>query len=116
MLAIEFKSDRSPLQLLHNPQEDQAAHVLCICPGLNPDHACCLVGGSVCVTPLSPRIVGSVDLMLSLTLYSLSPITHYFTRHPDLRLTLAAGLCICFHQLLDEASQMIVMLGSCLQA
>ena len=29
---------------------------------------------------------------------------------------LAVGLCICFHQLLDEASQKTVMLGSWLQA
>ena len=26
------------------------------------------------------------------------------------------GLCICFHPLLDEASQETVMLGSCMQA
>ena len=28
---------------------------------------------------------------------------------------LTVGLCICFHQLLGEASLMMIMLGSCLQ-
>ena len=55
--------------------------------------------------------------MVSLTAlnpFILSPTipgdTPSFTYH------LAVDLCICFYQLLDEASQETVMLGFCLQA
>lgn len=46
----------------------------------------------------------------------LTSIPHSSTRHPKLCLISGVGLCICSHQMLDEASQETVRLRSCLQA
>jgi hypothetical protein len=80
-------------------------------------YECSLIGGSVSVSPHVFRLVDSVCLLvltlippvclfLSLTLLWESRISDW---------CLAVGLCNCFHQLLDEASQEAVMLSSCLQ-
>ena len=57
------------------------------------------IGHVVSFTPLTPTV-----FLLSLLWDSLSSAS-----------CLAVDLCMCSHQLLDEASLMLIMLGSCLQ-
>lgn len=86
--------------------------------GPGPAHACSLVGSSVSVS--SHGLVASVGPLV----VSLTPLagSNWLSLSPTLprdssstTCCLAVGLCICFHPLLDEASQETVMLGSCLK-
>jgi hypothetical protein len=110
------QSLRQPLfQLLGDPYEDQAAYLLYMCrgPRFSPSS---FVGCSASVSSYESRLVGSLGLLVAL----LTPSTPSVLRltlsqdFPSSAWCLAVGLYICFHQLLDEAFQMIVMLGSCI--
>jgi hypothetical protein len=83
-------------------------HNCYICPEcLGQTCACSLVGGSVSGSPYGSRLVNSVGFLL----VSSGSFNH-FSPHPlppdspSSIQCLALGLCICFHQLLDEASLM----------
>jgi hypothetical protein len=85
--------------------------------GLGPAHAQSLVVVSVSVSPHGLRLAYSVGLLV---LFSIPPASSVFllTFAQDSLSSaycLAVSLCICFHQLLDEASQETAMLGSCPQ-
>jgi hypothetical protein len=77
-----------------------------------------MVGGSVSVSPHEPKLVDSVGLLE----VSLTPLTDsiLYATLPQVSLRstwcLAVDLCTCLYSLLDEASQLAVVLGSCLQA
>ena len=74
--------------------------------GLGPAPACSLVGGSVSLSSHVFRLVDTIGLLVvSLTPPAPSLLSPTL---PDVWL----WVCICFHLLLDEASQEIVMLGS----
>jgi hypothetical protein len=89
--------------------------------GLGPAHEYSLVGSLVSVSSHRSRLVYSVDLLV-VSLTSLAPSTlppppTLPQDSPSSTYCLVVGLCFCFHQLLDEASQKTVMLGYyCLQA
>ena len=77
-------------------------------------HACALVGGSVSMSLYEPRLVDSVSFfVVSLTLLAPtilpSSLLHSSPRSVQ---CLAVDLCLCFHQLLDEASLMTIGLMS----
>ena len=117
-MAGNKDQDRRCYLLIGDPHEHQAAHLLQMYKGLGPGPASSLVGDSFSVSPLQLTLVDCVDLLV----VSLIPLA-YSLPTPTLPqdflssvCCLAMGLCICFHLLLDEASQETVMLGSCLQA
>jgi hypothetical protein len=64
-----------------------------------------MVGSSVSMNPYGPRLESSCDVIDSFNPSSPLP------QDVSSSLGLAVGLCICFHQLLGEAS-LTVMLGS----
>ena len=107
------------LQLLEDLQEEQAAiSATYVSGGLGPTCVCSLVVGSVSESSQGYRLVDSVDLPVE----SLFPLGRSILPatlpqdSPSSVQCLAVGLCICFSQLLDGASQRTVTLGSCLQA
>ena len=71
-------------------------------------NAASLIVGSISVNLYEPRIVGSVGLLvvplIPLALTILHPPLPYDSWSSAQWFTM--GLCICFHQLLDEASLM----------
>jgi hypothetical protein len=71
--------------------------------GPSPVPAYSLVGGSVSVNLHGPRLVDSVGLLVE----SLSPPAPSIMSStlPTAPQALPVGVCICFHLLLDEASQ-----------
>ena len=82
-----------------------------ICAGdLDPAHACSLVGDSISGSPQGSRLVDSVGLLVE----SLSPPAPSIMSStlPTAPQALPVGVCICFHLLLDEASQETVISGS----
>jgi hypothetical protein len=84
--------------------------------GLDP--ACSLVAGLVSVNPHGTWLIDSIGhLVVSLTPWAHSILSP--TLRHDFRSSVrywAVTLCFYFHQLLKEASQETVILGSCLQA
>lgn len=76
-----------------------------------------LFGSSVSVSPCRPRLVDSVDFLVvfltSMAPLILSPPLPHDS--PSFAQCVAVGLCICFYQLLGEASQMSVRLGAFLE-
>ena len=85
--------------------------------GQGPVHLWSLVGGLVSENPQRSRLIDSLGLpveFLSSSGPSILPLTLLYAS-PSHRQCLAVGLCISFSQLLDEASQKTVMLGSSLQ-
>lgn len=80
--------------------------------GLGPPHVCCLVGGSISVSPHRPRLVDCRSSCgIPVPSGSLNPSPHSSTRFSELCLMFDVGFCICFHQLLSKASQRKVILG-----
>ena len=71
--------------------------------GLGPVHARSLVCGLDSISSHGPRFVGSLNLLV----VSLTPLSPPVlpTGFPELCLLFDCGLCICFHQLLDESAQ-----------
>ena len=88
-----------------------------MCGGLGLAPTCSLVGGSVSVSPHGSRLVDSVGLLVvSLTLLAYSVLSSTPSQDsPSTAWCFSVGLCSCLHLLLDEASQEMFMLGSCLQ-
>lgn len=71
---------------------------------------------SVSVYPFQARLVNSLCFhVVSLTLWLLSPSFHSSVGLPEIRQCLGVSLCTSFNQLLDGASLLVVMQGSCLQ-
>lgn len=67
------------------------------------------------VSPYDPRLADSVGFLV----VSLSPLAPTILYPPLLQDSLSygkrlfpVGLCICFHRLLDEASQMAIRIGT----
>lgn len=118
----QLSQRQPPLHLLEDPHEEQAAHLPQMCREPRSSHRMLLGWWFSLWEPPHPRhglrLVDSVGfIVVSLTPLAPSILSpHHFTRNPKLRLMFDCGLCICFHQLLDEASQETVMLGSYLQA
>ena len=88
-----------------------------ICIGsLGLSHAHSLIGGAVSVSPYGPRLVDSVGFpVMSLTSGSFNFSSPFFTRFTCSVYFLGVYLFVFFfffNQLLGEASQVIVMLGS----
>lgn len=105
------------LQLEGISQEDEATHCYLCVEGLGQSHACSLVGSSESVSPYVTMLVVSVGLLV-VTLIPLAPTNHSLPLLQDSPVStsyLAVGHCLRFHQLLGEATQMKVMLGSYLQ-
>ena len=83
--------------------------------GLCTAHACSLVGNSVSGNPYGPRKFDFVNLVVSLATLALSIFSPTLPQDSlNSTYCLVVDLCICFHQLMDEASKKIVMTGSCL--
>jgi hypothetical protein len=74
-------------------------------------------GLSVSVSPYGPSLVDFVSfLVVSLTSLALSILPPALPKYSlSSSYWLAMGLCICFHQLLGEATQIILMLATFLQ-
>lgn len=81
---------------------------------LGPAPACSLFGVSVSVKLHGSKLVDSVNLLVvSMTSLAHSILSSTLPQDfPSSAHCLAMGLHICFQQLLDEASQKTVMLGS----
>ena len=87
-----------------------------ICVGdIVPVYPCPSVDGSVSVNPHDPMLVSPVGFLV-IFLTSPAPSVLSLSLPQDSLHSGVGVLYICFHQLLDEASQMTVMLGSCMQA
>jgi len=86
--------------------------------GLGPATVCSLVGGLVSGSPHGHKLVASVGLLVvSLTPLDSRNLSPYpFPKSLRALLHIWLRVSICFHRLLDEASQKTVMLVSCLQA
>ena len=80
--------------------------------GLDQSHACSLVDSSVAMSPCDPKLVDSAGFLVADPVPSILPSLPQDSSNST---CLAVGLSISFHQLLDEASMMTVMLGSCLK-
>ena len=108
-MAGKQSQRQSLLQMLGDPHEDQAAHLLQMCrePRLVSQSLCTPTGPS----RLTPQVfpVSLTPLACSLLPTALMPEL----RPPDVWLWVSLHP---FHPLLDEASQKTVMRGSCLQA
>jgi hypothetical protein len=87
-------------------------HICYICAeDLGLSRGCSLLTGSVSVSPYEPRLVDSVGF-LALSLTSLAPLIllpHLPQDSLSSTYYLAVGLCICFHLLLVETSDMTVI-------
>lgn len=81
--------------------------------GLDLPHACSLDDSSVFVSPYVSRLVDSVGFLVAdlVGSFNSSSLPQSWSSA-----SLAVGLSISFHPLLDEASMMTFMLGSCLKA
>lgn len=82
--------------------------------GLDPSHPCFLFGYSVYVAFGGSKLVNSVGLLvvsLAFLAPSILPPSH---SQDSPSFVYCLDICICLHQLLDKASQMTVMLGTCL--
>ena len=90
--------------------------VLHMCGGLIPVPVCSLFGSSVSAGPCWLRLI---DSMFSCGLLDFSGSSNspplLPQDDPSSDQCLVVGPCICFHQLLGEAPQVIVRLGFCLQ-
>lgn len=85
--------------------------------GLGLFYACFLVGGSISLVLYGPRLVDVVGFLV-VSLNSLAPSILPLSLpldSPSSSKCLIVSLCICFHMLLEQASQMTVMLDSSLQ-
>ena len=88
-----------------------------ICGSLGPAPTWTLVGGSVSMSPHGLRLIESVSLLWCLWPLQITQLyPQHFHKIPlSPPWSLAAGLCICFHLLIDEVSQETAMLGSYLE-
>ena len=82
--------------------------------GLGQTHAGSLVVGSASSMPYEPRFVDFVGFLIVSLSFLAPTIFPPLLQQDSLNSTkcVTVDLCICFHQLLDETSQMPVCLGT----
>ena len=98
------------------PHEDEDIYLLHMCSGIGSFPSCMLSG---CWFSLSENQCTEVCWFYRFSYGVLDPYGSFnpslpsSTRFSKFCLIFGYGLCICFHQLLDEAIQMTVMLSPC---